>query len=129
MDVATFFVQCLNALQYGLLLFLVASGLTLIFGVMGVINLAHGSFYMFGAYMVYALAPDRKGALLWQVRIASPAPNVGTSVGVQWGMATDGTNVYVAGYTTSTDFPAVVLTMTEVSEILVTVPVTCSSPP
>ena len=40
---ATFLVQCLNALQYGLLLFLVASGLTLIFGIMGVINLAHGS--------------------------------------------------------------------------------------
>ena len=57
MDVATFLVQCLNALQYGLLLFLVASGLTLIFGVMGVINLAHGSFYMVGAYMAYALAP------------------------------------------------------------------------
>jgi branched-chain amino acid transport system permease protein len=56
-DLATFAVQCLNALQYGLLLFLVASGLTLIFGVMGVINLAHGSFYMVGAYMAYALSP------------------------------------------------------------------------
>jgi branched-chain amino acid transport system permease protein len=57
MDFATFLVQGLNALQYGLLLFLVASGLTLIFGVMGIINLAHGSFYMIGAYMAYALAP------------------------------------------------------------------------
>jgi branched-chain amino acid transport system permease protein len=57
MDPATFLIQCLNALQYGLLLFLVASGLTLIFGIMGVINLAHGSFYMIGAYMAYALAP------------------------------------------------------------------------
>ncbi len=57
MDLATFLIQCLNALQYGLLLFLVASGLTLIFGIMGVINLAHGSFYMIGAYMAYALAP------------------------------------------------------------------------
>jgi branched-chain amino acid transport system permease protein len=57
MDLATFLIQCLNALQYGLLLFLVASGLTLIFGIMGVINLAHGSFYMVGAYMAYALAP------------------------------------------------------------------------
>jgi branched-chain amino acid transport system permease protein len=56
-DFATFLIQCLNALQYGLLLFLVASGLTLIFGIMGVINLAHGSFYMIGAYMAYALAP------------------------------------------------------------------------
>jgi branched-chain amino acid transport system permease protein len=57
MEFATFLIQCLNALQYGLLLFLVASGLTLIFGIMGVINLAHGSFYMIGAYMAYALAP------------------------------------------------------------------------
>jgi branched-chain amino acid transport system permease protein len=57
MTFATFLIQCLNALQYGLLLFLVASGLTLIFGIMGVINLAHGSFYMIGAYMAYALAP------------------------------------------------------------------------
>jgi branched-chain amino acid transport system permease protein len=56
-DAATFLIQCLNSLQYGLLLFLVASGLTLIFGIMGVINLAHGSFYMIGAYMAYALAP------------------------------------------------------------------------
>ena len=57
MDFSTFLIQCLNSLQYGLLLFLVASGLTLIFGIMGVINLAHGSFYMIGAYMAYALAP------------------------------------------------------------------------
>ena len=57
MDLATFLIQCLNALQYGLLLFLVASGLTLIFGIMGVINLAHGSFYMIGAYLAFVLAP------------------------------------------------------------------------
>src|SRR6478736_6252606 len=57
MDLATFLVQCLNAVQYGLLLFLVASGLTLIFGILGIINLAHGSFYMIGAYLAYALAP------------------------------------------------------------------------
>ncbi|MFA7667279.1 MAG: branched-chain amino acid ABC transporter permease [Burkholderiaceae bacterium] len=57
MTLASFLIQCLNAVQYGLLLFLVASGLTLIFGIMGVINLAHGSFYMIGAYMAYALAP------------------------------------------------------------------------
>ncbi len=57
MDLPTFLIQCLNSLQYGLLLFLVASGLTLIFGIMGVINLAHGSFYMIGAYMAYGLAP------------------------------------------------------------------------
>ena len=57
MELSTFLIQCLNAVQYGLLLFLVASGLTLIFGIMGVINLAHGSFYMIGAYMAYSLSP------------------------------------------------------------------------
>jgi branched-chain amino acid transport system permease protein len=56
-DLSTFLVQCLNAVQYGLLLFLVASGLTLIFGIMGVINLAHGSFYMLGAYLAFSIAP------------------------------------------------------------------------
>jgi branched-chain amino acid transport system permease protein len=56
-DFATFLILCLNAVQYGLLLFLVASGLTLIFGIMGVINLAHGSFYMVGAYLAFGLAP------------------------------------------------------------------------
>jgi branched-chain amino acid transport system permease protein len=64
MDLPTFLVQCLNALQYGLLLFLVASGLTLIFGIMGVINLAHGSFYMIGAYLAYTLAPVFGGNLV-----------------------------------------------------------------
>jgi branched-chain amino acid transport system permease protein len=56
MDLTTFLIQCLNSVQYGLLLFLVASGLTLIFGIMGVINLAHGSFYMIGAYLAFWLA-------------------------------------------------------------------------
>ena len=55
MDLTTFLIQCLNSVQYGLLLFLVASGLTLIFGIMGVINLAHGSFYMIGAYLAFTL--------------------------------------------------------------------------
>ena len=50
-----FLIQLLNSIQYGLLLFLLASGLTLIFGIMGVVNLAHGSFYMLGAYLAYAL--------------------------------------------------------------------------
>jgi branched-chain amino acid transport system permease protein len=56
MDIPSFLIQVLNSLQYGLLLFLVASGLTLIFGIMGIINLAHGSFYMIGAYMAFSLS-------------------------------------------------------------------------
>ncbi|MDQ1850265.1 branched-chain amino acid ABC transporter permease [Gemmobacter fulvus] len=42
--------QALNGLQYGMMLFLMAAGLTLVFGVMGLINLAHGSLYMIGAF-------------------------------------------------------------------------------
>ena len=75
MDFSTLLVQCLNAVQYGLLLFLVASGLTLIFGIMGVINLAHGSFYMLGAYMAFLLSPhfagDFIGMLLVGVLLAA----------------------------------------------------------
>ena len=56
MDFATFLIQLLNSVQYGLLLFMLAAGLTLIFGIMGVVNLAHGSFYMLGAYLAYALS-------------------------------------------------------------------------
>src|SRR3990167_3605311 len=56
MDFANFLIQLLNSLQYGLLLFMLAAGLTLIFGIMGVVNLAHGSFYMLGAYLAYALS-------------------------------------------------------------------------
>ena len=56
MDLATFLIQLLNAVQYGLLLFLIAGGLTLIFGIMGIINLAHGSFYMVGAYLAWSLS-------------------------------------------------------------------------
>jgi branched-chain amino acid transport system permease protein len=44
-------VQALNGLQYGVLLFLLAAGLTLVFGIMNFVNLAHGSFYMLGAYL------------------------------------------------------------------------------
>jgi len=51
MDPIFLLIQVLNGVQYGLLLFLIASGLTLVFGIMGVINLAHGSFYMLGAYV------------------------------------------------------------------------------
>jgi branched-chain amino acid transport system permease protein len=55
MDFSTFLIQLLNGVQYGLLLFLVSSGLTLVFGIMGIINIAHGSFYMIGAYLAWSL--------------------------------------------------------------------------
>jgi branched-chain amino acid transport system permease protein len=53
MDIPNFLIQLLNSVQYGLLLFMLAAGLTLIFGIMGVVNLAHGSFYMLGAYLAW----------------------------------------------------------------------------
>ncbi len=53
MSLTLLLIQCLNGLQYGTLLFLIAAGLTLVFGVMGFINLAHGVQYMIGAYLVY----------------------------------------------------------------------------
>ncbi len=48
--------QSLNGLQFGLMLFLLAAGLTLVFGIMDMINLAHGSLYMIGAYLVASIA-------------------------------------------------------------------------
>jgi branched-chain amino acid transport system permease protein len=54
MSLTLFLILCLNGLQYGLFLFLIAAGLTLVFGVMGFINLAHGVQYMVGAYLIFA---------------------------------------------------------------------------
>src|SRR5260221_6607011 len=50
------FEQLLNGLQFGVTLFLMAAGLTLVFGIMNFINLAHGSLYMVGAYLALAAA-------------------------------------------------------------------------
>ncbi|MCW1954836.1 MAG: branched-chain amino acid ABC transporter permease [Roseobacter sp.] len=56
--------QVLNGLQFGIMLFLMAAGLTLIFGVMGLINLAHGSLYMVGAFAAAAVAAASGSFLL-----------------------------------------------------------------
>ena len=72
MNLTGLFAQVLNGLQYGLLLFLISSGLTLVFGVMGVINLAHGSLFMVGAYAAWAIA--RQTGALW---LALPAAVLG----------------------------------------------------
>ena len=55
MDASYFLISLLNGLSAGLLLFMLASGLTLIFSMMGVLNFAHASFYMIGAYIAYTL--------------------------------------------------------------------------
>ena len=79
MDLPNFLIQTLNSVQYGLLLFMLAAGLTLIFGIMGVVNLAHGSFYMLGAYMAYALS--------LQLNSLALAIVVGTLLSVVLGLA------------------------------------------
>ncbi len=63
-----FIEQALNGVQLGVMLFLLAAGLTLIFGIMGVINLAHGSLYMIGAF-VMAWVANQTGSFL----LAAPA--------------------------------------------------------
>jgi branched-chain amino acid transport system permease protein len=66
------FVQALNGLQFGILLFLVAAGLTLVFGVMDFINLAHGVQYMLGAYLGASLAA-LTGSFWWGLLLTLPA--------------------------------------------------------
>lgn len=61
-------IQMLHGLVYGMLLFLVASGLTLVFGMMGVLNLAHAAFYMVGAYFAYTIT-RYTGSFWWSLLI------------------------------------------------------------
>ena len=58
MDFSSLIIQILNGISYGLLLFLLASGLSLIFGLMGIVNLAHGSYYMLGAYLGFVIIQE-----------------------------------------------------------------------
>ncbi len=64
-----FTISMLNGLSYGLLLFMLSSGLTLIFSMMGVLNFAHASFYMVGAYVAYSIA---KIVGFWPALILAP---------------------------------------------------------
>ena len=82
MDLYTFLIQLLNSIQYGLLLFLIASGLTLIFGIMGIINLAHGSFYMVGAYLAWSIAA--KLGSLWVAIAVGIALSVAIGMALEW---------------------------------------------
>jgi branched-chain amino acid transport system permease protein len=67
--------QFLNGLQFGLMLFLLAAGLTLVFGIMDMINLAHGSLYMLGAFLAAALV-QATGSFVLGVLLAVPATAV-----------------------------------------------------
>ena len=74
--------QVLNGLQFGVMLFLMAAGLTLIFGVMGLINLAHGSLYMIGAFAAAAVAGLTGSFLLALVAAMAAAAMAGVLVEV-----------------------------------------------
>ena len=67
-----FFEQSLNGLQFGLMLFLLAAGLTLVFGIMDMINLAHGSLYMVGAFLASTFV-QLTGSFTAGVLLAVPA--------------------------------------------------------
>ena len=62
---SSLFALLLNGLMYGLLLFLISSWLTLVFGVLGIINLAHGSLFMIGAYTAFVVSTKLWGGSLW----------------------------------------------------------------
>ncbi|HXI36206.1 MAG TPA: branched-chain amino acid ABC transporter permease, partial [Burkholderiales bacterium] len=64
--------QSLNGLQFGLMLFLLAAGLTLVFGIMDMINLAHGSLYMLGAFIAASLV-QATGSFAAGILLAIPA--------------------------------------------------------
>ncbi|NCW08016.1 MAG: branched-chain amino acid ABC transporter permease [Rhodobacterales bacterium] len=72
--------QILNGLQFGIMLFLMSAGLTLIFGVMGLINLAHGSLYMIGAFIAAAVASATGSFILALVAALSAAALAGAFV-------------------------------------------------
>lgn len=71
MDWALFVIQLLNGVQLGLLLFLVASGLTLVFGILDFVNLAHAALYMLGAFVCASLT-FALGSYFWAVVFALP---------------------------------------------------------
>lgn len=72
MNLALFIIQALNGLQLGILLFLMAAGLTLVFGIMNFVNLAHGSLYMMGAFIA-ATVYNQTGSFLLAAIALVPA--------------------------------------------------------
>ncbi|HEY6134961.1 MAG TPA: branched-chain amino acid ABC transporter permease [Rubrivivax sp.] len=82
MDAATFLISLLNGLSVGLLLFMLAAGLTLIFSMMGVLNFAHASFYMLGAYVAYALT--QAFSFWWGLLLAPPIVGLLGAVFERW---------------------------------------------
>lgn len=72
-DASMLFVQFISGLSRAMILFLMSSGLTLVFGVMGVVNFAHGAFYMIGAYMAFTLTEILTGFVgFWVALLIAP---------------------------------------------------------
>ncbi|MGI9350404.1 MAG: branched-chain amino acid ABC transporter permease [Rhizobiaceae bacterium] len=80
MSTILFIEQVLNGLQFGIMLFLMASGLTLVFGVMGLINLAHGSLFMVGAFAAAAVAGATGSFILGLIAALAAAAAAGAIV-------------------------------------------------
>ncbi len=80
MSLALFAEQLLNGVQFGVMLFLMSAGLTLVFGVMGLINLAHGSLYMVGGFLCAAVAAYTGSSLLGLMAALAGAAAAGVLV-------------------------------------------------
>jgi len=86
MDLSSFVTHGVGALSTASSLFIVAAGLTLVFGAMRLINLAHGSFYMYGAYLATTLTAWNSHAGFWIALIASPLLAAAMGIGVEVGV-------------------------------------------
>jgi branched-chain amino acid transport system permease protein len=82
MDLTLLVIQCLNGMQLGVLLFLLASGLTLTFGIMDLVNLAHASLYMIGAFICATLT-FATGSFVWGALLALPLTGL-VGYAVEW---------------------------------------------
>ncbi|MGH3274611.1 MAG: branched-chain amino acid ABC transporter permease [Streptosporangiaceae bacterium] len=72
----------ISGISDGVFLFLIASGLTLIFGVMGLINMAHGAYYMFGAYLIYVILAGRAVSFGWFLLAIAAAAVATAGIGI-----------------------------------------------
>ncbi len=79
-----FTISLLNGISYGLLLFMLSSGLTLIFSMMGVLNFAHASFYMLGAYFGFSVT---QWLGFWPALLLAPLGAYSGEWGSWWGRA------------------------------------------
>jgi branched-chain amino acid transport system permease protein len=84
MDIPFFVISLLNGLSLGLLLFMLASGLTLIFSMMGVLNFAHASFYMVGAYVAYSIT--QVAGFWWGLLLAPPLVGLMGALFERWAL-------------------------------------------